>query len=610
MMFPADFLETLRSRLILSEIISQQIRLQKRGREYLGLCPFHKEKTPSFTVNDEKGLFYCFGCGAHGDAISFIMQSQNISFSDTVANLAEKTGLAIPQESTATASAREPQKHQLLYTILEDAASWFQAQLMQPTALKALEYLQKRGLTLETIQAFRLGYAPANNGLQRALLARGYNESMLIEAGLLIKADDKPEAFDRFRNRIMFPILNKRNQVIAFGGRILGDGQPKYLNSPESLLFAKRRTLYKSIRLSTRNTQDTPPFLIVEGYMDVIALNQAGFYNTVAPLGTALTEEQLQEIWKISHEPILCFDGDEAGTRAAYRAANRALPLLKPGYSLQFVTLPQGEDPDSLVRSGDTRVFNKIVSSPQSLIEILWQNDVLKQRTATPEQLALVRKNFEETLKKIQDSSIRYLYKKAFDNKFFKLLSQTSFQSRQKKSSNNFSEANLGVRTLFDPQKRQRYILFAILLNHCQLLHDVGEQFAALELPEPEFEKLRDDLFLLFNHNPDLDVKTLKPHLLEQGHLETLNKILTEDIYLHASFARPEASLEAATKGWKDIWQFVKERGHIKSDVSLLRNDLENKMTLEAWSKFRALTEQSLLAKKDIFEDESEKSKI
>ncbi|MBL0942490.1 MAG: toprim domain-containing protein, partial [Alphaproteobacteria bacterium] len=401
-----------------------------------------------------------------------------------------------------------------------------------------------------------------------------------------------------------------RGQVIAFGRRILGEGQPKYLNSPESLLFAKRRTLYKPVLPSSFMTKTPPPFLIVEGYMDVITLTQAGFYNTVAPLGTALTEEQLQEIWKISHEPILCFDGDEAGARAAYRAANRALPLLKPGYSLQFVTLPPGEDPDSLVRNGDKSVFNKIVNTPHSLVEILWQNNVLKQRTDTPEHLALVRKNFEELLKKIHDPSIRYLYKKTFDSKFFKFLSQTSFQLRQKKSNNNFLEANLGVRTFFDSQKRQRYILLAILLNHCQLLHEVGEQFAALELPEPEFKKLRDDLFLLFNHNPDLDGKTLKPHLLEQGHLETLDKILTEDTYLHASFARPNASIEAAKKGWKDIWQLVRDSSHIKNDVSFLRNDLETTMTLEAWSKFRALTEQSLLAKKDIFEDESEKSKI
>lgn len=611
MLFPSDFLETLKTRLTLSEIVGQGVRLQKRGAEYLGLCPFHKEKTPSFTVNDEKGVFYCFGCGAHGDAIGFVMQSQNLNFSDAVAHMAQKVGLALPpQEAAPAISSAESQKHKLLYKILEDACVWFQGQLMKGTTSKALEYLQNRSLTLETIRSFRLGYAPINNALQKELLSRGYSQELLIEAGLLIKSDSRPESFDRFRNRVMFPIFNKQNQVIAFGGRILGEGQPKYLNSPESPLFSKRRTLYKAPGFSSQNRREAPPLLVVEGYMDVIALNQTGFSNAVAPLGTALTEEQIQDVWKFSQEPILCFDGDEAGTRAAYRAAHRALPLLKPGYSLQFVRLPQGEDPDSLVRGGDIRILKKILQAPQSLIEVLWQNDALKQRRDTPEQLALLRNNFEAIFKKVADPSIRYLYKKAFNDRFYQLISQTAFRSRQKNNRESFPKSNLGVRTIFDPHKRQRHILFAILLNYSELFHEVGEQFAALEIDEPELEKLRDDLFLIFNDDPNLDGSNLKHHMLEQGHFETLNKILSEDIYLHASFARPDGSLEAAMKGWRDVWQIVKENHHIKNDAHFLRDELANKMTLEAWVKFRALTEQSLLAKKDTFEDEIERAEI
>src|SRR5437764_1063773 len=316
MSFTPQFLDELRQRVSLVNLIARKVKLTRRGREQTGLCPFHNERTPSFTVSDEKGFFHCFGCGAHGDVIGFVMRSEGLSFPDAVERLAREAGLPIPASSPE--ERERTQRQATLVSAMETAAAWYELQLKAPGAREALDYLTRRGLSEATIARFRLGFAPEGRTALRDALARaGVSLELSIEAGLIGKGDDG-NIFDRMRGRVIFPIADRRGRVIAFGGRILGDGQPKYLNSPETALFHKGRTLY-GLAQALRPARDGGEIIVAEGYMDVIALAQAGFAQAVAPLGTALTEEQIGGRWRLVPEPTLCFDADGAGERAPPR---------------------------------------------------------------------------------------------------------------------------------------------------------------------------------------------------------------------------------------------------------------------------------------------------
>ncbi|HLJ63670.1 MAG TPA: DNA primase, partial [Stellaceae bacterium] len=344
MSFPPAFLDELRRRLSLAERVGRRVKLIRRGREFIGLCPFHNEKTPSFSVVEEKEFYHCFGCGAHGDIISFCMQTESLSFPEAVETLARQAGLDLPKpdpEARARFEARVS-----LQQAIEAACVFFEERLASAQGAPARAYLERRGLDPATITRFRLGYAPEGRQALKRALGEKFPDSMLIEAGLIRKGEDGA-SFDYFHHRVMFPISDRRGEIIAFGARTLGDGQPKYLNSPETPLFQKGQVLY-GLATARAAAARQPQAIVTEGYLDVIALQRAGFTTAVAPLGTALGEAQLAELWRMAPEPVLCFDGDAAGERAAARALERALPLLKPGFSLRFASLPAGEDPDTL----------------------------------------------------------------------------------------------------------------------------------------------------------------------------------------------------------------------------------------------------------------------
>ncbi len=358
MALPTAFLEDLRARSPLSELIGRRVRLARSGRQWKGNCPFHDEKTPSFYVYDDH--FHCFGCGAHGDAISFVMQSQGLGFMEAVGQLAAAAGLEVPLPSPEAAAAE--QSRQDLFSVLAAAAAVFARRLFLPEGKAALAYLTGRGLALETIRAFGLGWSGAGRGALSAELAReGIAPARMAAAGLTKEiAESKYSEF--FFNRVMFPIRDRMGRIVSFGGRVLGDAQPKYLNGPETEIFAKRRALYGLDR-AREHLKSNPP-IVVEGYMDVIALHQAGFPTALAPLGTALTEEQLALLWRYAEAPVICFDGDDAGRRAMARAIDLALPLLAPDHRLAFALLDDGEDPDSLVRKGRAAALGALVKAP------------------------------------------------------------------------------------------------------------------------------------------------------------------------------------------------------------------------------------------------------
>ncbi len=373
-----QWLDQLRGRLTLSALIGRSVKVEKAGREYKACCPFHSENTPSFTINDQKGFYHCFGCGAHGDAIRWMTDHRGLGFMDAVKELAGEAGMDVPAPDPQ--AAKRAEKRDSLYDVCAAAQDWFTAQLQGVAGAQAREYLEKRGIRRETQAKFGFGFAPDGHGnIAKAL--DGFPADKLVEAGLLISVDGKTP-YDRFRGRLMIPIRDARGRTIAWGGRILGakerlEREPKYLNSPDTPLFDKGRTLY-NIDNAAAASRQTGRLIVVEGYMDAIALAQEGFEDVVAPLGTALTEEQITMAWKMADRPILCLDGDNAGQKAAARAVNRALPMLKPGKSLGFVRLTAGLDPDDFLRANGTAAMQGLINSADTIVEYLWHHERAK----------------------------------------------------------------------------------------------------------------------------------------------------------------------------------------------------------------------------------------
>ncbi len=414
MRFPPQFLDELRARLPVSEVVGKRVRLKKAGREWKGLSPFNKERTPSFFVNDHKGFYHDFSSGKHGDIFTFVMESEGVTFPEAVERLASLAGVAMPK-LTREAEAEEGRRR-TLHEVIELAAKFFEATLAARSGAKARGYLADRGLDAATQLKFRVGYAPAERfALKEHLGGLGVPVDAMIEAGLLVSGDDIPVPYDRFRDRVMFPISDLAGRVVAFGGRALDKDAPaKYLNSPETPLFHKGGTLYNGASARRAAHQGAPkgvPVIAVEGYVDVIAMVTAGYDATVAPLGTALTEDQLLLLWRMADEPILCFDGDAAGRRAAYRAIDLALPHIKPGKSLLFAALPEGHDPDDLVRSGGPGAIADVLAGVRPLADVLWAREMESGRFDTPERRAGLEARINELTAMIGDETVRRYYR-------------------------------------------------------------------------------------------------------------------------------------------------------------------------------------------------------
>jgi DNA primase len=599
MAFPPYFLEELRRRLSLANTVSRRVKLQRRGREFVGLCPFHKEKTPSFSVVEEKGFYHCFGCGAHGDVISFTMQTGNQSFPEAVETLAREAGLEVPE---ATPEERErAQRRTTLRGALDAAAHWFEEQLHGAAGREALAYLGKRGLDVDTVRRFRLGFAPDRRSALKQALGKTFPEPLLIEAGLLRKPTAESEeggleSYDYFRGRVIFPIADRGGRIIAFGGRTLGEGQPKYLNSPDTPLFEKGRVLYGWAQARAA-AGGAGPVIVVEGYMDVIALQRAGFVGAVAPLGTALTERQIEELWRIAPEPILCFDGDAAGLRAAGRAADRALPLLKPGYTLRLATLPEGEDPDTLVLRHGVQAMREILDRARPLAEFLWTLESHAGPLDTPERRAALERRLEDRAKQIADRGVHTHYLRFFREKTFEIFRGPRFRPRaapgrgrppwQKPSPPPVEPPPQSPAAL---ARRQEEVILAIFLNHPHLLGEGAEELAQLEFSAGDLDRLCREILHVHSLRPDLDADALQLHLLGQGYAATVTSLLAPQVLNHASFARREAEPEVARVGWQQARaQFL--RRQYPRQLDDMERGLAEDMTEERWAPVKALQE-------------------
>lgn len=508
-MLSPQWLDELRARVTLSSVISRTTRLTKAGHEFKACCPFHNEKSPSFTVNDQKGFYHCFGCGAHGDVIRWMTDQRGLSFMDAVKELASEAGMEVPAPDPQAARAAE--QRDTLHDAMKAAQDWFVAQLAGPEGEKARAYLATRGFDAHTLQRFGFGYAPEGRQAMKAAL-KDVPEAKLIEAGLRIAVEDK-EPYDRFRGRLMLPIEDARGRVIAFGGRIL-DAQktdaPKYLNSPDTPLFDKGRTLYNLHRAGPASRQ-TGRIVVVEGYMDVIALAAAGIADAVAPLGTALTERQIELLWRLVETPILCFDGDAAGQRAAMRAITRALPLLRPAHSLKIVRLPPGLDPDDLIKQQGTKAMELQLANARSLVEVLWEHERDAAPLATPEDKAGLKARLMAHVDTIADREIQSLYRRELSERF----SAFAFPRRE---SGDWRKGPAPTRSRVaarraPPRDALSAAILSGLLRFPDQIHRHAEALGQAGLADPRFDVLLDAA----DSAATLEKDAMEPILAQRG---------------------------------------------------------------------------------------------
>jgi DNA primase len=548
MSLSSQFLDELRARTTLSTLVGRTVKLQRAGREWKACCPFHNEKTPSFTLSDEKGFYHCFGCGAHGDAIRWMTDARGLSFMDAVKELADAAGMEVP--SPDPRAQQKAERAAGLHDVMAAAQRWFEDQLGGLEGAEARTYLQKRGISGETRARFGFGYAPDSRGKLKSAL-RQFGTEMLIEAGLLIAPEGEREPYDRFRGRLTFPIRDRRGRVIAFSARILGAGEPKYLNSPDTPLFDKGRTLFNIDRAAAASRQ-AGRVIVVEGQMDVIALDQAGIAEAVAPLGTAVTETQLELLWRLASSPILCFDGDSAGQKAAIRAALRALPEIGPSRSLAFATLPAGQDPDDLVRSGGRAAIEALLSATEPLVDRLWHHERGAEPLDTPEQRAGLKRRLLDHSAAIRDPEVRDQYRSELLSRYSELTRPAQRQwspsagrgARFQPPRPTSPQARaIGRGSL--PAQTGRAILQG-LMRYPDLIAEHAGSIAALPLSGPA-ARLRDTLLEAAIAEPALDPERLDTILTAAG-AASLAEGLNRERGLAFSFTRRDADPERARR--------------------------------------------------------------
>ncbi|HJO96805.1 MAG: DNA primase [Rhodospirillales bacterium] len=584
MAFTPQFLDELRARVGVADVVGRRVRLTRKGREHLGLCPFHKEKTPSFTVNDEKGFYHCFGCGEHGSAIDFVMKTEGLSFPETVERLAAEAGMEVPVD---TPEERErARRQQTLYDVMEAAAAFYARTLRMPEGKAALDYLRGRGLDDQIISRFGLGFAPDVRGALKGALARaGTDEDQLVAAGLMKRPDDGRDPFDYFRRRIMFPITDKRGRTIAFGGRIMGDGEPKYLNSPDTPLFNKGRVLY-GVAQAAPSAYKSGEIVVAEGYMDVIALNRAGFEAAVAPLGTALTEDQIVLLWRLAPEPVVCFDGDAAGARAAARAAERVLPLLKPGFSLRFAILPEGEDPDSLIEGAGRDALARTLAAAMPLSDALWRLETGGRSIETPEERAALDDRLKKHALRIADATVRGHFLSAFKDRLWREL-RGAGRGQPAKTATGV-QAGAHVDSLLLAQR----VLIAIVINHLGLFDHFEEDLGSVAYSDGPLDALRQDLISVINEGDGLDSHRVREALRERGHAATLRGLFGDPLISRHRFIGAAAA-DQVRATWNENYALLcgtAVRAQIEAGKAVGAEGYSD----EDWQRQRALIEASL----------------
>lgn len=599
MKYPQSFIEEIRNRVRVSEVIGKTIPIKRAGREFHALCPFHKEKTPSFTINDEKGFYHCFGCGAHGDVINYIKEYEHLGYREAIEKLAGMAGLSIPQPTRA--EAEQYSREASLQQVMEAVTGWLEHQLEQTSEGDlARSYLRERGLSNDTIAKFRIGYAPADrDALAKAMKQLGISEKQLVEVGMLIQVDGR-EPYSRFRRRLMFPIRDRKSRVIAFGGRVLpgepNEDAPKYLNSPETPLFHKGRQLF-NLDLARRPAFDLGQLIICEGYMDVVALAQTGIHSSVAPLGTAVTAEQLQICWQLVDAPTLCLDGDNAGQRAMTRATELALPLLVPGKTLKVALLPKGEDPDSLIRNIGKHAFDEVIAGAQPLSEVLW-NQAFATGGSTPEARAAQEQGLLTRIGHIKHPTVQHYYKQFVRDKL-REMQAPKFVKFERGNKGNFAPklavvAPPPIRTADAAVLAPASNLMALVIAHPPLLGDgsAEELWLAAPMQAPWQQHLHQLITEMHISTPELTSEQLWQTVQEEASVESKAAIARALDHLGIDLAMDDTMrITRAQAMWGEVINDI-DRMRLKGECVEAEAALAAEMTQENFERFMALKQQ------------------
>ena len=574
MRFPPSLLDEIRARLPVSQVVSRRVNLKRQGREYIGLSPFKVEKSPSFTVNDHKGFYHCFSSGEHGDIFTFLMKTEGLSFPEAVERLAEEAGVPMPKEAPEARQAGEERDR--LGAVMEASCRWFEEALAGPQGREARAYLERRGVAPALRQRFRMGFAPDSRAALKDHLGKlGFAATEIARAGMVVTGPEIAVPYDRFRGRVMIPITDLKDRVIAFGARALAsDVKPKYLNSPETPLFHKGSVLFNAAK-ARGPAHDAGSVVVVEGYMDAIALYGAGITHVVAPLGTALTEQQMRLLWRFASEPVLCFDGDAAGIKAAYRAVEAALPLLQPGFSLRFAFLPQGLDPDDLIRQQGAEAARRVLGAARPLIDVLWERELGSGDWSTPERKARLEQRLAQLAGAIADGSVRAQYQRSLRDKLWehwkKVRTPYATGSRSgpaqayggkgrtdprlaalRPSASSSLRSSTMVNADAGDATMREVLLLRCLTNHPWLIDDWAEEVAALHFTVPLLARLRDAILSVHARVSPLDSGVLATHLKALGPQDALALVARATTHRSDRFAEPGAPRPDVERGWRD----------------------------------------------------------
>lgn len=577
----APFIEKIKDKILLSTLISADVKLVRQGQNMGGLCPFHKEKSPSFTVNDKKGFYHCFGCGAHGDVISYLTDAKRYTFHEAVEYLAAKAGVQLPKDSKIL--EKDKVKQDNLLTVIETASNFFQENLKTTMGEKAREYLEERGVLQSTVYEFQVGFAAKSMLLYNHLKSKGFSDEAILESGLVVTTPEGVKK-NRFYERIIFPIWNEKGKNIAFGARtLLKDVMPKYINSSDSSIFHKSQVLYNFHR-AKNFVDDNTPFIVTEGYLDVMLMHQEGIKTSVATLGTAVSEHHLQLIWRRNSKPIFCFDGDQAGYKAALRTIKIALPIVQSSKTIRFAFLPSGEDPASMIQNKRTQELQSILLKPMAL------NDVIKKEVASRlalakslEEKAEVKKYISELVSVIKDVDLQKLYAYDVYQEFDELVKLSYHENKRYKKT---VSSSISVRQKALVTKKNvisQKILLATLINHPTLINELHEFFIQIAFDNEIWNNMRD---VMLSYDEEKNTKLLD--FLVKNNLESaVKEIYDSKVFLYAPFAKESADQETAKKGWLDVWHHVVWQNEVRNDFNKIKNHVKASMSEEDWQKLK-----------------------
>ena len=573
MKFGSQLIDEIKTRVKVSDIVSKKVKLAAKGKEFIGLSPFSNEKTPSFTVSDEKGFYHCFSSGEHGSVFDFVMKTENLSFKEAVKKLASYAGIKIEESAYKKEDVIVQNKIKNLKDILKISSTWYHHNLKRE--LKTNKYLQeifkKRNFNETIINNFCLGYAPKKNDtIYNYLKSKNFSSKDILDSGLIIISSKNNEKFDRFNNRIIFPIYDYFSNVVGFGGKALSKNQiGKYVNSPSTDVFKKGDLLFGWQQCKNNPIQKNELY-IVEGYTDVISMHNAGFKNTVAPLGTAISIKQIIYSWRISKEPTLCMDGDEAGQKASKRIPELIFPYLKPGYSLNFVKLPSGEDPDSLILSDNLKDLSLFFESKSSLVDYVWNNLIYGKNFNTPEKRAELEEEINRLTRLINDFTVKKNYKNFFREKFFQ-----EFKFSGKRIQNKEKKEYLLNKNIININKITERVLIGTIILYPNLLKNVSDKFKSINFTHEKFNNIKDLIVEFFNKKKTIENLDIRATLLNSKYRRIILEIIDKSILLHAPFLKNKSNIGLILKGWDEyLVEYLK-----KKNTNIMKKEADKLLT-------------------------------